>query len=158
MNTHLNRHISNLKLLVENLNLSNITLVVHDWGGAIGMGLATAYPHLIKKMVIMNTAAFRSIEIPTRINILRNPFGEWFIRSFNGFAGPCNFYGNEQRTLSSDKKRFHTSLFMTFKLRIATAKFVQDIPMSKNHPTYKVLKDNRRKTSIHSKPCFTPLG
>ena len=34
-------HIANLGKLVDHLGLSDITLVVHDWGGAIGVGLAT---------------------------------------------------------------------------------------------------------------------
>ena len=72
----LENHIKNTLSLISKLGLKDITLVVHDWGGAIGMGVATAHPELIKKMVVMNTAAFRSLEIPMRINILRNPVGE----------------------------------------------------------------------------------
>ncbi|HND30152.1 MAG TPA: alpha/beta fold hydrolase, partial [Myxococcota bacterium] len=33
-------HIGNLENLVLKLDLRNITLVVHDWGGAIGLGMA----------------------------------------------------------------------------------------------------------------------
>jgi haloalkane dehalogenase len=45
----LKNHIDNLEKLVLELGLTNITLVLHDWGGAIGMGLATRNPQLIKK-------------------------------------------------------------------------------------------------------------
>ena len=40
----LENHISNLEKLVLELDLKNITLVVHDWGGAIGTGLAGRHP------------------------------------------------------------------------------------------------------------------
>jgi len=65
----LKNHVQNTLALIEKLGLKDITLLVHDWGGAIGMGVATARPDLIKRMVIMNTAAFRSLEIPMRITI-----------------------------------------------------------------------------------------
>ena len=37
-------HVQNLCDLLLSLNLTKIHLVVHDWGGAIGMGFATRYP------------------------------------------------------------------------------------------------------------------
>ena len=57
-------HINNLVALVEHLDLHNITLVVHDWGGAIGMGMAGRLTERIDRLVVTNTAAFRSLEIP----------------------------------------------------------------------------------------------
>lgn len=140
----LKTHIENVCELVEKLKLKGITLVVHDWGGAIGMGLATRFPHLIKKIVIMNTAAFRSMEIPARINILRNPAGEWFIRHFNAFAGPATFMATKKGLSPLVKKGFILP-YNDFKSRIATAKFVQDIPMNDLHPTYHTLKSIEEK-------------
>lgn len=134
----LQNHIDNTIALVKKLDLKDITLVVHDWGGAIGMGVATAHPELIKKMVVMNTAAFRSLEIPMRINILRNPVGEWFIRTFNGFAGPATTMAVTKKLSPIVKKGFVLP-YDSFESRIATAKFVRDIPMSDVHPTYKTL-------------------
>jgi haloalkane dehalogenase len=153
----LQTHIDNLHLLVETLQLKNITLIVHDWGGAIGMGLATKYPHLIKRMVIMNTAAFHSIEIPKRINILRNPVGEWFIRSFNGFAGPATFMASKKGLSSLAKKGFILP-YHDFKSRIATAKFVRDIPMNEKHITYKTLKAIEEKLSNLKVPVLILWG
>ncbi len=134
----LKNHIENTIALIKELNLKDITLVVHDWGGAIGMGVATAHPELIKKMVVMNTAAFRSLEIPMRINILRNPVGEWFIRTFNGFAGPATTMAVTKKLSPLVKKGFVLP-YDNFESRIATAKFVRDIPMDEVHPTYQTL-------------------
>lgn len=134
----LQNHIDNTLSLIDDLKLKNITLVVHDWGGAIGMGVATARPELIKRLVIMNTAAFRSLEIPLRINILRNPLGEWFIRTFNGFAGPATTMAVTKKLSPLVKKGFVLP-YDTFESRIATARFVRDIPMTPEHRTYKTL-------------------
>ena len=136
----LNSHIVNIESLVQHLKLTDITLVVHDWGGAIGMGFAVRHPKLIKKMVIMNTAAFLSDQIPTRIRILKNPIGEWAIRTFNGFAYPATFMSTTKK-LSPIIKRGFTLPYHDFKSRIATAKFVQDIPLNKKHPSYHTLKN-----------------
>src|SRR5687767_8707992 len=48
--------IADLEALVRSLNLTRVDLVVHDWGGAIGLGFATRNPGLIRRIVIMNTA------------------------------------------------------------------------------------------------------
>ena len=51
---------ADLVQLVERLDLRQITLVAHDWGGAIGMGAAVARPERFARFVLMNTAAFRA--------------------------------------------------------------------------------------------------
>jgi haloalkane dehalogenase len=153
----LNNHINNTISLITKLNLLDITLVVHDWGGAIGMGVATRRPDLIKKIVIMNTAAFKSIEIPLRINILRNPIGEWFIRSFNGFAGPATTMAVTKKMSPIVKEGFIFP-YKDYKSRIATAKFVRDIPMNDLHPTYKTLSEIEEKLKNLKVPVLLLWG
>ncbi len=48
-------HSRRLEELIESLGLENITLVVHDFGGPIGLNYALRHPENIKKMVIFNT-------------------------------------------------------------------------------------------------------
>lgn len=50
----LENHIQNAYKLIRFLELKQIILIVHDWGGAIGMGLATRYPELFDKIIILN--------------------------------------------------------------------------------------------------------
>ena len=59
-------HIDNLAGLIEQLGIDRFSLVVHDWGGAIGMGYAVKHPERIESLVIMNTGAFRSKHMPWR--------------------------------------------------------------------------------------------
>ena len=153
----LESHIENIEKLVQELKLENITLIVHDWGGAIGMGLATRHPNLIKKVVIMNTAAFVSPYIPARINILRNPIGEWAIRAFNGFAFPATFMTTTKKLSPLVKKGFILP-YHNFESRIATAKFVQDIPMNESHSSFSTLKEIENKLPSLKMPILLLWG
>ncbi len=49
------RHSANLRQLVESLDLSNITLVVQDWGGPTGLAQYATMPHRFSRLVILNT-------------------------------------------------------------------------------------------------------
>ncbi len=51
-------HSNNLLQLVEYLDLQNVTLVVHDWGGAIGIGALIQQPERVTSLVILNTTVF----------------------------------------------------------------------------------------------------
>lgn len=135
----LENHISNIEKLVAKLSLKNITLVVHDWGGAIGFGMATRHPELIKKIVILNTAAYICDYIPPQINICRTPIlGEALIRGLNAFAGPATFMAVE-KPLKKAVKKGYLLPYNNYKNRIATAKFVTDIPMKKGHRSWSTL-------------------
>ena len=86
-NYTLAQHIDNLEELIDHLKLDGLTLVMHDWGGAIGMGYAIRHPEKIKKLVIFNTSAFLSDRIPFSINLCRLPIlGPIAILRFNAFA------------------------------------------------------------------------
>lgn len=135
----LDNHINNLEKLVKDLNLKDITLIVHDWGGAIGMGYATRNPNNIKKVVILNTGAFRSNQIPLRISLCRMPIiGEFIVRAFNAFAYPATFMAVTKKLTNTIKKGFLLP-YNNYKNRIAVANFVKDIPMTSDHISYETL-------------------
>ncbi len=134
-------HISNVLELISNLGLTKYSLVVHDWGGAIGFGVATRNPKAVEKIAALNTGAFRSQEIPSSISICRLPFiGEKIVRHFNGFAFPATFMA-VKKPLSKEVKAGFLLPYNNYKNRIATAKFVLDIPLEEDHPSYQTLKN-----------------
>lgn len=137
---NLEAHIQNTYKLIKFLDLSRIILIVHDWGGAIGFGLVTRYPELFDRIVILNTAAYPSQEIPKRINFLKGGFGEWLTRKFNLFAWPATFMTTTKR-LPKLVKEGYLLPYDSYENRIATAKFVQDIPMDESHPSWHTLKE-----------------
>jgi len=81
----LSQHISNLDQLISSLGLRDITLGVHDWGGAIGFGWAVDHPALVRKFVVFNTSAFMG-PCPLRIRICSWPvIGEIIVRRKRGW-------------------------------------------------------------------------
>src|ERR1700730_9125742 len=55
----LESRVADLEALLDHLEVDReITLVVHDWGGMIGMTYAARHPERIARLVILNTAAF----------------------------------------------------------------------------------------------------
>ena len=81
------QHVENLERFVTGLDLRDITLFAHDWGGAIGMGVAARMPERFSRFVLFNTAAFRSRRMPLRIAICRIPgLGALGVRGLNLFS------------------------------------------------------------------------
>ncbi len=137
----LEQHIGNVEKLVDALGIEEATIVVHDWGGAIGMGLAVRRPELPKRFVVFNTAAFLAERIPFSIDICRIPgFGALMIRGLNAFARAalvrCVVHKDR---LTEEVKAGYLGPYDSWKSRVANLKFVHDIPMNPTHPTYPVL-------------------
>lgn len=140
----LKSRIQDLEKLVKFLDLKKITLVVHDWGGAIGFGLATRRPELIENIIILNTGAFTSQRMPFRIGLCKNQFfGEFLVRRLNGFAGPATFMASS-KGLSSKVKEGYLLPYDNYKNRLAVSEFVRDIPMDESHRSYETLKKIER--------------
>lgn len=124
----LGEHVKNLRALLDSLNLRKIHLIVHDWGGPIGLGAALARPDQLGRVVILNTAAFADTVVPLRIRLCRAPLiGEWIVRGFNGFAGPATWMA-VVKPLPADVKRGLLYPYDNWANRIATHRFVVDIP------------------------------
>jgi haloalkane dehalogenase len=52
------RHVHAMAVLLEELDLRGATLVLHDWGGPIGLRLAVEHPDRIDRLVLMDTGLF----------------------------------------------------------------------------------------------------
>jgi cis-3-alkyl-4-acyloxetan-2-one decarboxylase len=58
----LRRHVDNTIAVLEALDLRDVTLVAHDWGGPIGLGAMLERPERLRRLVLMNTWAW---ELPS---------------------------------------------------------------------------------------------
>lgn len=79
-------HSKSLEQVVLKLQLTNITLVVHDFGGPIGLNVALHYPHLIKRIVVFNSWLWSSANDPQFIKfskMLRSPLLPFLYRYLN---------------------------------------------------------------------------
>jgi haloalkane dehalogenase len=52
------RHYESIERFVDELDLRAVTVVVHDWGGPIGLRLAVSRPDRVERLVITNTGIF----------------------------------------------------------------------------------------------------
>jgi cis-3-alkyl-4-acyloxetan-2-one decarboxylase len=135
------QRIADLRQLVEQLDLRDVTLVAHDWGGAIGMGTAVALPERFTRIVLLNTAAYRDQHLPLRIRVCRIPLlGQLGVQGFNLFARAA------LRMATCKPERFTPAVrsgllapYDSWHHRTAIYRFVQDIPLRPSHPSYATL-------------------
>jgi len=132
----LSKHIENVAALLDGLGINNFNLIAHDWGGAIGSGIAGRRPEQVGRIMLMNTAAFRSMRIPFRIATCKLPlFGSILVRGFNAFAA-CAVKMAVERPMAADVKRGYVYPYGNWHDRIATLRFVQDVPLHRAHVSY----------------------
>ncbi|WP_145199088.1 alpha/beta fold hydrolase [Planctomycetes bacterium Poly30] len=161
-------HIAALVSLIDQLDLTDITLVVHDWGGAIGVGAALERPERFSRFVITNTAAFPTSFMPKRIAACRAPVvGRLAVQGGNAFARAAT----KQTTvipLEEDVRRGLLAPYSNWDAREQIWRFVMDIPMKEDHPSWTTLsRIADRIESLGDRPmeivwgmrdwCFTPL-
>jgi haloalkane dehalogenase len=139
----LEAHIENLGRLADEIGIRRATLIVHDWGGAIGMGLAVRRPELFDRFVVFNTAAFPSDRMPFAIGLCRIPgFGALAIRGWNAFArGALRTCVVDRRRVTPEVRRGYLAPYDSWENRVANLRFVQDIPMNADHPGYALLEE-----------------
>ena len=136
---NLKTHIDNLETLLADLDIEKFSLVVHDWGGAIGMGLAVRNPERVESVVVMNTAAFPSQRIPLRIRMCRVPLlGDLIVRGFNGFARGALTMAVVNK-MTPAVARGYLEPYDSWAHRIALLRFVQDIPLTPKDASWKSL-------------------
>jgi haloalkane dehalogenase len=130
----LDRRVEDLEALLEHLGVrERVTLVLHDWGGMIGLAWATRHPERVARLVILNTAGFRlpaAKPLPWTLRAIRNvpPFAALAVRGLNAFASLATSMA-VVRPLSPEVSRGLVAPYDSWKNRIATLRFVQDIPL-----------------------------
>ncbi len=138
-------HRDNLVRLIDKLDLRRITLIAHDWGGAIGLASMVERIDRLERIVLLNTAAFPPPYVPWRIAVCRFPIlGSFAIRGLNAFAGSAVTMAMSRNRLSAEAKRGLLAPYHSWENRVANDAFVRDIPMSESHPTMATLKQLER--------------
>lgn len=133
-------HIDNLSRLIDHLQLDEVTLAMHDWGGAIGMGYAVRHPQRIRRLVVFNTAAFLG-PIPPSIRVCRWPvLGTVLVRWLNLFVHGAMMVASKRRGALSRRVRAGYRLpYRTRASRVGIQAFVRDIPDRPEHPTWELI-------------------
>jgi len=163
------QHTANLRRLVDHLDLRHVTLVGHDWGGAIGLGAAVAQPDRFARLVLMNTAAFRSTHMPWRIRACRIPVaGRLAVQGLNAFSLAALWMATSHPLrLSHEVRAGLLAPYDSWQRRRAVYEFVSDIPLAPRHPSFDTLLSiERGLDTLRDRPtcliwgmqdwCFTP--
>jgi len=130
----LDRRVSDLDILISSLQLKEkITLVVHDWGGMIGMAWAIQHPERVGRIVVLNTSAFPppgGKRLPLRLRFIRNAslFSKPAVLGLNLFARSA-LYMAAKKPIHKDIGKCLLAPYDSWRNRIATYRFVTDIPV-----------------------------
>lgn len=82
-------HATRLEILLRKLDLTNVTLVLHDWGGPIGLAYALRHPETVQRLVLMNTWGWPLVHRPLLQGVSRllgTPHGRLTVEQANAFA------------------------------------------------------------------------
>jgi haloalkane dehalogenase len=140
----LEQRVLDLEQLLHTLGISNnITLVMHDWGGPIGMAYAKGHFETINRLIVLNTAAFflpSGKRLHWCLRVGRNrPFGGLLIRGLNVMVlGATNL--GFHKSLPQELRRCYAAPYNSWRNRVAILRFVQDIPLAPSDQSYPVLK------------------
>lgn len=160
----LQSRVNDLETFVDHLELKEkVTLILHDWGGMIGMAMAVTRPESIGRLILLNTAAFpppHGKKLPLRLKLIRNvkPLAVPAVLGLNLFSRAALEMAACKK-LSPAVKLGLTAPYNTWKNRIATLKFVQDIPLGPRDPSWSIVKSvDSRLDALADKPMLICWG
>jgi haloalkane dehalogenase len=135
------RRVSDVTRLIEHLALdAKITLVLHDWGGMIGMAYAARFPERVGRIVLLNTAAFHlpaNKKLPSSLALFRNSAaGAFAVRGLNAMSFGTSLVGCTRARMPRAVRAGYTAPYDSWRNRIATLRFVQDIPLAPGDASY----------------------
>lgn len=156
--------VDDLEALLDDLRIQrDINLVLHDWGGMIGMTYAARHPERISRIVAMNTAAFHmpaSKSFPWALWICRDtPLGAWLVRGLNAFARGTAIIGCTKHRLPRVLRAAYAAPYDSWAHRIAIHRFVQDIPLRPGDRSYELVSwTQERLAGLRSIPLLVAWG
>ena len=159
----LRSRVDDLATLLDRLGITGpVTLAVHDWGGMIGFGWALSHMPQVKRLVILNTAAFplpAAKAMPWQLSLGRDSrVGGFLIRAFNLFARGAAWLGTERR-LPTAVRRAYIAPYDGWRNAIGTLRFMQDIPLREGDPAWPLVAETgRRLHEFADRPAFVGWG
>lgn len=140
----LERHVGNALTLIDALDLTDVTLVAHDWGGPIGLGALLQRAERLRRVVLMNTWAW---ELPSFLPPFLREFrteglgeilalgGNLFVESIPG--------GMHRRDTDPGLMEAYRAPFPDYWSRAGTLAFQREIPLTERDRSARLM------SSIH---------
>ena len=151
----LERRVDDLAALIGQLGIQGrITLLVHDWGGMIGMTYAARHPEKISRLVLLNTAAFhlpKTKKLPRSLWLCRKtPLGELLIRDTGLFTSVLARWA-VCRPMEQRVREGYLWPYRRPDDRTGLFRFVQDIPLAPEDPGYQLVSDVQAKVPMFNR-------
>ena len=148
------RHVASVERLVDALGLSRIALVVHDWGGPIGLRFAVEHEDLVERLVVLDTA----------IGGGRPPSEVWLrfrdvVRSAGADVDPVRLIeSGTVNGLSGEARAAYAEPFPTPQSKAGARAFPELVPAEPDHPNTAPM--NRVRDALRSweKPTLIVWG
>ncbi|MDP9434360.1 MAG: alpha/beta fold hydrolase [Actinomycetota bacterium] len=160
----LSRRVADFADFVDGLGLTEpVSLVVHDWGGAIALSWAVDNVDRVDRLVVLNTGAFplpRGKGVPWMLQAARLPVvGDLLIRRLNAFSLGAVVLGTGRPVLPAEARAGLLAPYDGPGARVAVSRFVQDIPVRPSDPAYPVLaRTEQRLPLLRDKPALVCWG
>lgn len=158
----LKSRVDDLETLMELVAPSGpVTLILHDWGGMIGMSWAARYPERIKAIVALNTSCFRLPDekpFPAGLALMRGPLGtalrlSRFVR--RTVLKTCTV----KARLRPEVENGYLQVCDGWDESIAVQRFVQDIPLGPGDPAWETMTATEaRLDAFKDTPMLLPWG
>lgn len=155
--------IEDLATLLAHLGIDGkVSLAVHDWGGMIGFGWALRDPSRIARLVVLNTAAFplpAEKPMPWQLKLGRDSrLGALAIRAFNAFSSAASRVG-VCTPMPPDVRAAYVAPYNSWANRIATLRFVQDIPLAPGDKAWALVEESGRRLHEYAdRPALLAWG
>jgi haloalkane dehalogenase len=148
------RHVASITRLVEELDLRDLTLVVHDWGGPIGLRFAVENPERVARLAILNTGVAGG----------RAPSETWLrfravVRELGGALdiGRLVEAGTSQG-LSNDVRAAYDGCFPTPESKAGVLAFPELVPTEPEHPNTEPMNRVAEALQSWTKPTLVIWG
>jgi haloalkane dehalogenase len=144
------RHYESTERFAAELNLRELTIVVQDWGGPIGLRLAVTRPERVARLVIMNTG----------VGAGRAPSEEWlrfreFVRRVDTDLQPGQLVRITCVTeLSDEVVAAYDAPFPTPESKTGPVMFPELVPTEVEHPSAAKMLDVREALMRWEKPAL----
>lgn len=137
----LDERIADLGQLIDALDLSSVTLVAQDWGGAIGLGALLDRQERLDRVLLFNTGAWPPESIPARIAVCRTPgLGKLALQGGNAFSrAALTMTLSRRRGLEPLVAAGYLAPYNNWANRRAVYEFVADIPTKPTQRTWQTL-------------------